>query len=250
MKKLLLLFSGVLLATTVLNAQTTTEDVKKYKSQKTYSYGELYFGWNGWSNSDGQATTVAGDATTTELDGWPSTTWGFGFGGNTQLGTGKFSVRYGFQFNWHYFRLKGNTIIVKDTLPNGSGEGTFFTPSTQGNFKKSVYRIAYLDVPVMFQYYSKDRGEYGGLALGIGGYGGVRINSSHKAVYDDVFNDKSKDKLNNNYFSNSFRYGVMAQIGYGSFRLTGKMDLNYLFDQDKATPDYKVGSITLGWVFP
>ena len=110
--------------------------------------------------------------------------------------------------------------------------------------------MIYLDVPVMFEYYSKDRGEYGGLALGVGGYGGVRIGSSHKAVYNDAFNDESKDVLNNNYFTNPFRYGVMAQIGYGSFRLTAKMDMNHLFDQDKATPDYKVGSLTFGWVLP
>ena len=131
-----------------------------------------------------------------------------------------------------------------------NANGTIFEPAEGVNFKKSVYRIIYMDLPVMFHYYSKPRGEYGGLSLGVGGYGGVRLGSNHKAVYDDVFNDNSKNVLHNNYFSNPFRYGAMAQIGYGSFRLTGKMDLNYLFDQSKATPDYKVGSLTLGWVFP
>ena len=244
MKKLILLFAGILFYSTALQAQTT-EDAKKYKAQKTHNYGELYFGWNNWSG----AALDENDATTTELDGWPSTTWGFGFGGDSQLGTGKFSVRYGLQFNWHYFRLKGNTVIskVQDTV---NGNGTVFEPAEGVNFKKSVYRIIYMDLPVMFHYYSKPRGEYGGLSLGVGGYGGVRLGSNHKAVYDDVFNDNSKNVLHNNYFSNPFRYGAMAQIGYGSFRLTGKMDLNYLFDQSKATPDYKVGSLTLGWVFP
>jgi hypothetical protein len=241
MKKLVFLLSGLFLATSALQAQTT-EDVKKYKAQKTHNYGELYFGWNNWSG----AAPDVNDATTTELDGWPSTTWGFGFGGDSQLGTGKFSVRYGLQFNWHYFRLKGNTVAFKDTATNG----TIFVPSNQGNFKKSVFRMIYLDLPVMFHFYSKPRGEYKGLALGLGGYGGVRIGSSQKSVYDDAFNDNTKDIVNNNFFTNPFRYGAMAQIGYGSFRLTGKMDLNNLFDQGKATPDYKVGSLTLGWVFP
>ena len=245
MKNLVLFIVCVFLSTSLIKAQTS-QDVKDYKAQKTHNYGEIYFGWNNWRNSNGTATIVEGDNTTTELDGWPSTTWGFGFGGDTQLGTGKFSVRYGLQFNWHYFRLKGNTVITKDTATNG----TIFEPAKEGNFKKSVYRIIYMDVPVMFHYYSKPRGEYGGLSLGVGGYGGVRIGSSHKAVYDDVFNDKAKDVLHNNYFSNPFRYGVMAQIGYGSFRLTGKMDMSFLFDQSKITPDYKIGTLTLGWVFP
>ena len=77
MKKLILLFAGILFYSTALQAQTT-EDVKKYKAQKTHNYGELYFGWNNWSG----AALDENDATTTELDGWPSTTWGFGFGGD------------------------------------------------------------------------------------------------------------------------------------------------------------------------
>jgi hypothetical protein len=42
----------------------------------------------------------------------------------------------------------------------------------------------------------------------------------------------------------------MAQVGFSSFRITAKMDLNNLFNQSKATPDYQIGSVTFGWVFP
>jgi hypothetical protein len=42
----------------------------------------------------------------------------------------------------------------------------------------------------------------------------------------------------------------MAQVGLGTFKITAKYDLNNLFRQDKVTPDYQVGSLTLGWVFP
>ena len=245
MKKSLLFFAVLLLSSMAVNAQTAQE-VKDYKSQKTYGYSELYFGWNNWSNSDGGASIVENDPTTTELDGWPSTTWGFGFGGNTQLGTGKFSVRYGVQFNWHYFRLKGNTIIVKDPVT----DGTIFVADPTVNYKKSVFRIAYVDVPVMFQFFSGERGDNKGLTVGLGGYGGARMNSSHKKVYTDVFGDNAKDKLHNNYYTNPFRYGAMAQVGFSSFRITAKMDLNNLFDQSKATPDYQIGSVTFGWVFP
>ena len=189
MKKISLLFIGAFMSTSFLQAQTS-ESVREYKSQKTYGYSELYFGWNQWSNSDGKAAND-GTKTTTELDGWNSTTWGFGFGGNSQLGASKFSLRYGIQFNWQYFRLKGNTVIYKDSVT----DGTSFKSETSVNFKKSVFRNSFIDVPVMVQFNNKPRDEEGGLVLAAGGYVGARMDASHKAVYTDTFGDKSKDKL-------------------------------------------------------
>ncbi len=45
MKKLILLLSGLFIASSALYSQPKDE-VKKYKAQKTLNYGEIYFGWN------------------------------------------------------------------------------------------------------------------------------------------------------------------------------------------------------------
>jgi hypothetical protein len=237
-----LLFAGI----TLFSTAQSMEDVKKYKSKKTYGYFELYFGWNNWYGSDGMADIVEGDPTTTELDFWPSMNWGFGFGSNTRFGESKFSVRYGLQFNWHFFRLKGNTILVKSPDP----EGVFFVQDETQNYKKSSFRKTYLDLPVLLQFHSKGASSSGGFVITAGGYIGLSLATSTKLCFTDEFNDQVKVKYHDNFFTNAFRYGVMAQLGWGSFRITGKLDLNQLWEDDKETPDYQIGGFTLGWVFP
>ncbi len=230
-------------------AQEYSGDLKKYSELKTYGYSEIYFGWNFWRNADGKAVDL-NTPTTTELDGWPSTTWGFGFGGNTQFGESNFAIRYGLQFNWHFFRLKSNTVIRKVANDDGT-QATYFVEGTQGNnYKKSTFRVTYMDLPVLVQFFSGKRGTSKGLTIAFGPYGGLRLGSSSKEKYSDVFGDQAKDKLYNNYFVNTWRYGLMAQFGFSSFKFTAKMDLNNLFDQSKDTPDYQVSSITFGYVFP
>ena len=107
-----------------------------------------------------------------------------------------------------------------------------------------------MDVPVLIQFFSGKRGTSKGFSAAVGGYGGLRLGSSSKLKYSDAFGDSAKDKLYNNYFSNTWRYGLMGQFGFSSFKFTAKMDLNNLFDQSKDTPDYQVSSITFGYVFP
>jgi hypothetical protein len=227
------------------DGEKVKEAKRKYKGQKTHGYFELYFGWNNWVDESGLATAEE-TPFTTELDFWPSMNWGFGFGGRTRLGDSKFLVRYGAQINLHYFRLKGNTILVKDETI----DGTVFIQDQSRNYRRSSYRITYLDAPVLFEFDNSKPGRSNGFSLAAGGYAGLRIGSRNRLKFSDFNGDQTKLKEYNNFYTNGWRYGVMGQVGFGTFKITAKYDLNTLFRDDRATPDYQIASLTLGWVFP
>ncbi len=240
------------------NTDWDPDDIKEarsnYKRNQTIGYFDMYFGWNNWVNGDGFAvnqTPENGEPNATaELNFWPSMVWGFGFGGKSRMGTSKLYVRYGAQFNWHYFQLKGNTIVNKMADPNTGFDGVSFVQDNTKNYSKSSFRMVYLDVPVMLEFDSSKPGRSNGFSLGVGGYGGVRLSSKTKVYYSDFNGDKTKVKQNNNYYTNGFRYGLLGQIGFGTFKITAKYDMNELFRDDRTTPDYQIASLTLGWVFP
>ena len=234
------------------------DDVRKkredYLRNQTIGYFEMYFGWNNWFNADGIATNNGPGANglnmTTELNFWPSMTWGFGFGGRTRFGTSMMHIRYGLQFNWHYFQLKGNNILTKSADQQLNFDGIHFLQDNSHNYGKTTYRITYLDFPVLLELNTSKPGHMNGFSLSAGGYGGFRINSRRILDYSDFNGDKTTDRTYNSFYTNGFRYGLMAQAGIGTFKITGKYDLSTLFRTDKNTPDYQIGSITLGWVFP
>jgi hypothetical protein len=230
------------------------EAKERYKRNQTIGYFDWFFGWNNWVNADGMATYQAPVGNepnqTAELNFWPSMNWGFGFGGKSRMGASKMYIRYGAQFNFHYFQLKGNTIMVKSENPAISYDGLSFVRDTKRNYSKSAFRIFYLDAPVMFEFDNSAPGRSNGFSFALGGYGGVRLGSHAKIKYSDFNGDKTETKEKNNYYTNGFRYGALAQIGFGTFKITAKYDLNKLFRTDKTTPDYQIASLTLGWVFP
>lgn len=225
------------------------EAKEKYKRNQTIGYGSFHFGWANWLNADGIAKSE-GTNTTTELNFWPSMVWGFGFGGKTRMGESKMYIRYGMEFNWNYFQMKGNTILVKYDDVILETEGVAFYEDESQNYSKSAFRISYWDAPVLFEFDNSKPGQSDGFSLGLGGYGGIRMGSHTKVKYSDFNGDKSEVKQQNNYYTNGWRYGLLGQVGFGTFKITAKYDLNHLFRTDKTTPDYQIASLTLGWVFP
>jgi hypothetical protein len=215
---------------------------KEEKKPATVGTFNFQWGWNNWFNDEGLVLNSPG-----ELRGWNSGVFGFGWGGKTRIGSpnSKFYINYGGDFVWNNLRLKGDNILVKTANPDGT---TIFTDDlSERNYEKSRLRMIYLDVPVMFQFDSSKKGTDNGFTLGVGGYGGVRLSSSTRVKFDDFNGDPVKEITWNNFYTNPFRYGVIAQIGFGSFKITAKYDLNTLFRQDKDTPDYQIGSLGFGF---
>lgn len=229
------------------------DKIEARKHNKTTWYSDVYFGWNNWLNSNGLATNEGpspnGFNSTAELNFWPSMTWGLGFGGKTRLGQGMLYLRYGTQFNWHFFQQKGNTVMIKSEAPVIGFDGIHFSEDNTRNYAKSTYRITYWDFPLLLEFDANKAGRNSAFSLAVGGYGGFRISSKRVLEYSDYNGDFTYEKLKNSFYTNGFRYGAMGQIGFGEFKITGKYDLTTLFRTNRNTPDYQIASVTIGWVF-
>ncbi len=220
---------------------------RRNKQARTEGQGDIHFGWNNMISGDAVVRDEAGESRP-----WQSTVFTLGGAGKTRVGNdnSKFYVRYGLQFNWHHFRLKGDNMITKIAVPDGAG----FLPAQDinpniTNVAFSSYNATYIDAPVMLILDFSKSGMDNAFNCGVGGYGGVRIAQKRNLIYDDFNNDPIKERTRNNFYMNTWRYGVLAQIGFNAFKITGKYDLSEFFRTDKATPNYQIGSIAFGFSF-
>lgn len=151
--------------------------------------------------------------------------------------------QYGLNLSWHSFRTRGSVTKV----PDMNNEPTIvFLDRTDVNVTKTELDITYLDVPLMLSLDFSGREMDESFTLGVGGYGGIRLATERETEYTDFYSDEVSEVIDDNFLTNQFRYGVMAQVGWGSVKVTAKYDLNTLFNQSFDTPDYQVGSVTLG----
>jgi len=213
---------------------------KKKQQQRTYSQFEIDWGWNNWFND----FEMVRDSPY-ELNHWNSAVFGFGWAGKTRLGSdnSKLYICYGGQFNWNNLRFRGSHVLEKTPEPNG----IMVIDDNENNYRISRFRQTHFDVPIMFQFDASKRGVDNSFTLGLGGYAGVRIGTQNRLKFDDFNGDRVKNIINNNFYGNPFRYGVVAQLGYGAFKITGKYDLSTVFRQDRDTPNYQIGSIAFGF---
>lgn len=178
---------------------------------------------------------------------WGSNVVELSFGLKTRIGGVKspLYINYAAGISWHDFKFRNNNLLEFDN----NGNTIFVTDNTR-RFEKSKFKMTYLNVPVMLELdFTKENYEINnGFRMGVGGYGGVRLNGKRKIEYnDDNFNsieEEAKGDLN----SNLLRYGLMAQIGWKDFNITGKYDLNRFF-QDNKGPEVQLFSVALGFTW-
>lgn len=216
---------------------------KSKKIRKTEGYMDINFGFNQML-ANGSTIPLNGPD---ELNPWKSTQFELGGGAKTRLGSpySKFYVKYGGEFSWHNFRLQGSNILSKDI----QGSSVVSDSASLRGYSKSKYHIAYLNVPVMLQLDLSDVGNMDEkFNIGVGGYAGLRLTTKRELEYTDFTGTDTEETLRNNFFTSSVRYGVMAQIGFGQFKITAKYDLNPFF-RDNRGPDYNMASISFGFTF-
>jgi hypothetical protein len=120
------------------------------------------------------------------------------------------------------------------------------------NFKKSKLSASYVHaslVPIVdFGGHSRKSRFWDGynnsFRIGLGPYVGYRISSHSKLVYKD--DDREKEKDNDSFYLNNFRYGLRLQLGYRSTDLFFNYDLNELFSEGKGP---KLNAFSFGVVF-
>lgn len=218
---------------------------KTDKIERTVGYSDINFGFNQLLE-EGQYQIVDEPA---EQEFWKSTTFELGGGWKTRIGSpySKIYLKYGGEFSWHNFRLKGNNIISK---VEGTVNGASFSADSN-SISKSKFEIVYFNVPVMLQLDLSKVGDVDeSFTLGVGGYGGFRLTSRRRLEFNDFEGSSVESEIKNDFYSNPFRYGAMAQVGWGSFKLTAKYDLSTFFELDKDfNKDFQMASVAFGWSF-
>jgi len=136
------------------------------------------------------------------------------------------SLHFGLEFSWYNFMFENNNYIVE-------GETAVEFQDYQEDFgetlSKSKLTIPYMNLPLRIELITKDKQGKQAFKLGIGGYVGYRI-GSYRKVKD---NGRNKERSHNNFYLNSWRYGVETHLGFRDFTLFVKYDLNELFATDK-----------------
>ena len=158
-----------------------------------------------------------------------------------------FSLDWGGNISWYNFKLQNENVrFVRDSV------GVGFVEDLSVNAIKSKLTVVYLNVsmvPMLHlgsnSYYSRRRfRNHEGLRVGLGGYGGYRIDSYTKFVFKES-GDKEKDKDHDNFFLNNWRYGLRFQFGFRGVDLFANYDLNNLFSEGRG-PD--LNAISFGIV--
>lgn len=221
-----------------------SEERKAERIDRTETYLDIHLGFNQLLE-DGQFQVFDEPA---EQDFWKSTTFELGMGGKTRLGSpySKLYLKWGGEFSWHNFRLRGSNILEKQS---GDVPGAAFINDTTRDISKSKFEIVYFNIPLMLQLDLSELGDIDeSFTLGVGGYGGVRLGSRRRLEYNDFEGAEVKEEIRNDYFTNPFRYGVMAQVGWKSLKITAKYDLSTYFEVDKDfNNNYQMASINIGF---
>ena len=215
-----------------------------YTPSATDGYFDIHFGFVQMM-ANGSDFINSGDE---ELNFFRSNDFNMGFGGKTRIGKANspFYIKYGIEIGWYDFVFRNSATFIQKNM-----DSTFISPDTSGITRpsKSKYKTVYWTIPVMLQLdFSEGNARDEGFTLGVGGYVGIRGGFKRKMTFsNDVVSD-AKEVLKDPFYSNQYRYGVMGQIGFGSFKITGKYDLNKFFQEGKG-PDYQMASITIGYTW-
>lgn len=216
-------------------------DMDRKKIDRTNGYFDINLGFNQQLRNGSEFINDGPE----ELKFWGSREFNLGFGGKTRIGSpySKMYIKYGGEFSWHRFRLLNNNTLQQ------TEDDAFIAndPDSLRSIDRSSYHITYFNVPVMLQL---DFSQIGNIdesfTLGVGGYAGVRLGAKRKLDYNSPTSNDVEEKIRDDFFTEQFRYGVMAQVGFDAFKITAKYDLNSFFKAN-AGPDYQMASVTLGF---
>ncbi|SOE21204.1 hypothetical protein SAMN06298216_1675 [Spirosomataceae bacterium TFI 002] len=153
-----------------------------------------------------------------ELNQWQSRYVALQWRKNTKLITGRHvdvAIGSGLELAWNNFMMKYDEQYFE------AGDISDFE-LVDMELDKSKLVVNTLNLPVMLQFGFKESD----FRVGIGAYGGVRINSYQK--FKEFDNTKYKEK--GEYNLNRWNYGLMAEAGRGGFRLFAKYDMKPMFN--------------------
>jgi len=156
--------------------------------------------------------------------------------------SGPLFLEWGGGIDWYNFKLENRSVKITQ-----GDEMVEFTEITDLDALKSKLTVNYINlklVPMLdFSYGRKLVKEFGnesvkitrykkrGFRVGAGVYGGYRIGSYSKFVYED--GGKEKEHLKKSFYIDNWRYGVRIQMGFKGTDIFFNYDLNRLFREGR-----------------
>lgn len=116
----------------------------------------------------------------------------------------------GLQYNNYRFQIENISDVEE------SGFEWFPEVGAEASISKSKLMMMHVNIPVMAEIQIPNRRNHNALYLSGGIVGGVRLQTHTKVVFDDG-NGEEKKKKRGDMGLPTFRYGFMAQAGYGEF---------------------------------
>lgn len=221
---------------------------KKKKSNNTkFDSFEFHMGANSFR-------TMQGEATMTEdiLNHWESINTRFVFNNKRKIGgaASPLILSSGVAFEILGFSFNNDNTIAKVEQPSGPSTTEIVPITGMTDVRRNRFDQLYVEVPAMLELDFSPRGKVDkSLSFGLGGYAGVRLTSQNLNLGSDSEGDRLQVITNSNYNTHLFRYGLQAQLGLKSWKVTGRLDARTLFQEDAFNEDVYVGSLTLGYAF-
>jgi hypothetical protein len=128
-------------------------------------------------------------------------------------------------FDWTLIRLRDNITI----LPN---QPVLTFRQDNIDYSKNRFSSSYLRVPLSFEFRTNEDASGRRFHIVVGPEGGFLLNGRVKQISDE----NGKQKFNDSYNFQTFRYGGFARVGYGAWGLFAKYYVNDMFEN---SPDQK-----------
>lgn len=157
-------------------------------------------------------------------------------------------IEWGFGFAAHSLTFKDAMTLTKN--PTDANQTQFVPIQNYNMVRRSSVSLGGLEVPVMLHLDASPEGSINkSFSLGVGGYAGVRMNPQSQILGTDASGARLTSRTSNNYNINRFYYGLRAEAGWKSFKMTAQLDANPLFQSAAVSEDVYVGGIGLSIVF-
>ncbi len=180
----------------------------------------------------GHSTELSDDASFMELNSGKSMSFGINFL-QYDIGLQKYKKSLGLVtgIGWtvYNYRLDSQYLITKDENNNTVGY-----PVTDKTIRKNKIVCSYIQIPLLFEAQIPSETKRSKAHISAGVYGGFKIGSHTKTVYEGKDKNKSRDNIN----LNPFQYGFMCQLGFNIIKLYATYNLSPLFERNNGPELY------------
>lgn len=219
------------------NHQDSTEKKYYYREKKVYvglSFASFDLGLT--KLIDKGKGTLSPENEFLEYRPWKSINIGFDVAKVTYRASDNFRITFTPGFDWTFFRLKKNVIILEDVKP-------LTYENSDINYSKNRFGTSYLRLPLAFEFRS-NADHHERLKFSFGPIGGLLIQGSQKFKSKE----EGKRKKTGDFNFMPFRYGGFVRASYGSVGVYVKYYFNDVFQNSPEQKDLKNISfgLTLG----